>query len=125
MSIVISRKIKQKELGRGAKVDRCIRIIVKAFKEGIFTIIKGMYLPKNSHLIKVYATTAEGHRRIVYLLDASSGDAFLLFYRSKNDKLGKNISIQNPGFRKALHSQIDVLMDDIGRQEVDVYDQAY
>ncbi len=52
----------------------------------------------DTHLIKVYSTTVSGARRIVYLMDTVSGDAFFLFFRTKNDPIGSNITIHNPVF---------------------------
>lgn len=51
----------------------------------------------------------------------SQNDAFFLFYRSKNDKIGKNITINNPEFRKMLHTYLALLEADIEAGAVDVY----
>ena len=54
-----------------------------------------------------------GPKRIVYLLAAEDGDMFLLFYRGKNDPVGRNVSIANPAFRSALDKYLMLLEADI------------
>ena len=120
MAVIISHSIKRKEFKKGmAQTD--LRNILRGFQEGIFTIIKGENLPKGSRLIKVYSTTVAGARRIVFLVDVANNEAFFLFYRSKNDKIGKNISIHNQEFKKVLHKYLALLDADIDSGAVDVY----
>jgi hypothetical protein len=52
-------------------------------------------------------------KRIVYLLAVEDGDMFLLFYRGKNDPVGRNVSIANPAFRSALDKYLMLLEADI------------
>jgi hypothetical protein len=54
-----------------------------------------------------------GPKRIVYLLAVEGGDMLLLFYRSKNDPVGRNVSIANPAFRSALDKYLMLLEADI------------
>jgi hypothetical protein len=53
-------------------------------------------------LIKVYATSKTGAKRIVFLLETATTDRFFLFYRDKDDEIGKNVTIKNPLFKKTL-----------------------
>jgi hypothetical protein len=62
---------------------------------------------------KAYATSKRGPKRIVYLLAVEDGDMFLLFYRGKNDAIGKNASMSNPTFRAALDKYLALLEADI------------
>ncbi len=121
MVVIISHRIKRKEFKNGIIPENDLRKILDGFSEGIFVVIKGKNLPKGSRLVKVYSTTVSGARRIVYLLDMLSNDAFFLFYRSKNDKIGKNISINNPVFKKMLHSYLALLDADIEIGALDTY----
>ncbi len=121
MALIISRRIKRKEFNRGIITPNDFQTILEALQEGIYTIIKGENLPRGSRLIKIYATTVAGARRIVFLIDVASNDAFFLFYRSKKEKIGKNISIQNQEFRKTLHTYLGLLDADIEIDNVDVY----
>lgn len=121
MTVIISHRIQRKEFIGGLIAPRDLQTILGAFKKGIFTILKGENLPKASRLIKVYATTISGARRIVFLVDVLTNDAFFLFYRSKNDKLGKNISIKNQDFRNSLHQYLALLDADLDQRAVDIY----
>lgn len=102
MTVVIAHSIRRKEFKRGEIVSEDLETILGAFEEGIVVPIKGEALPKASRLVKLYVTTVAGARRIVFLVDVETGTGFFLFYRGKNDSIGKNISIKNPAFRKRL-----------------------
>jgi len=39
---------------------------------------------------------------LVYLLAVDASDLFLLFYRGKNDQVGRNASMSNPALHEAL-----------------------
>ena len=121
MAIIIAHKIKRREFKGGVIPLHDLELILGSFRAGIFTVIKGENLPKASRLVRIYATTVGGARRIVYLVDVTNNDAFFLFYRTKNDKIGKNISIQNPEFRKKLLSYLNLLDADVEAGAVDVY----
>lgn len=121
MAIIISHRIKQKEFKRGIIVPDDLQTILGAFQKGIFVIIKGKNLPKGSRLIKIYATTVAGAKRIVFLVDVASNNAFLLFYRSKKDKIGNNITIHNREFRQLLHIYLSLLEADVRNSRIDVY----
>ncbi len=101
--IVKKEKITRKNLG----------VIVKVIRKGIFKKIKGQNLPKDSSLIKVYATTVEGARRIVFLLDCEIDVVYFLFFRKKDDPIGKNISINNKFFKESLVKYLKILDQDI------------
>lgn len=120
MKVIISHEIIRKEFKKNI-ANQDLKIILDSFKKGIFTSIKGENLPKDSKLIKVYATTVAGARRIVFLVDVQNGDAFFLFYRSKNDKIGENITIKNPRFKKSLYVYLDLLDKDLDLGNLDVY----
>jgi hypothetical protein len=121
MAVIISHRVKKKEFKKGIIPENDLQKILDGFREGIFIVIKGENLPKGSRLIKVYSTTMTGARRIIYLVDVLSNDAFFLFYRSKNDKIGKNISINNPEFKKTLHKYLALLYADLEIGAIDIY----
>ncbi|MCC7196801.1 hypothetical protein IT413_01240 [Candidatus Peregrinibacteria bacterium] len=122
MKVVITHTIKKKEFRRGDLMEKNLQVILKGFKKGIFDTIRGLQLPVNSRLIKVYATTVYGARRIVYLVDMENGDGFLLFYRDKKDRIGKNISLQNPYFKTALTEHLILLHKDLTNGLYDEYE---
>jgi hypothetical protein len=75
-----------------------------------------------SRLIKVYATVISGARRIVYLVDSKSGDAFFLFFRTKNDRIGSNVTINNPEFKKKLKEYLNILFEDLNNDNFEVFE---
>ena len=113
MSVVIAHSIRKKEFKRGKIPTDDLETILGSYAKGIVVPIKGEALPKGSRIVKLYVTTVGGARRIVFLVDVESGTGFFLFYRGKNDAIGKNITIKNPVFRKRLLQYLDLLQADI------------
>jgi hypothetical protein len=113
MTVVIAHSIQRKEFKRGEIPASDLETILGGYSKGIAVPIKGEALPKGSRLIKLYSTTVGGARRIVFLVDVETDTGFFLFYRGKNDSIGKNITIQNPAFRKRLLHYLDLLHADI------------
>lgn len=122
MTVVIAHSIRKKEFKRGNIPSADLRTILSGYAEGIFVIIKGESLPKGSRLIKLYVTTVQGARRIVFLVDVETGTGFFLFFRGKNDEIGKNISIKNPAFKKRLLQYLNLLNGDIAAGHFTEYD---
>ena len=96
--------------------------ILFSYAEGIPVLLKGESLPKGSRLVKLYATTMHGARRIVFLVDVGTNTGFFLFYRGKNDVLGENISIKNPAFKKCLIQYLHLLSVDIAAEQFTEYE---
>jgi hypothetical protein len=111
MNLIITQYIRQKECKNCSKED--IEVITDSLGKDIYTILKGNSLPPHTRLIKSYATSKHGARRIVFLIDMVSKDAFLVFYRKKDDPIGKNISIKNKFFKKRLHEYLLFMREDI------------
>ncbi len=97
-------------------------VIVKVCQKDIFTKIKGQNLPNTSSLIKIYATTIEGARRLVLVLDEEIGVGYVLFFRKKDDVIGKNISIKNPNFKKSLQKYLQILDEDMDNDNFEIVD---
>ena len=76
-------------------------------------------LPTGTRLLKAYATSPRRAKRVVYLLVIDGGDLFLLFYRGKDDPLGRNVSLSNPEFRKALDTHLNLLEEEIARGDIE------
>ncbi len=125
MTVIISRTIKAKELQKGLLGDMEREVVIESFKKGIYTVIKGIDLPKNTNTYKIYATTIQGARRILYLVNTKTGDAALLFYRSKNDRIGNNMSVKNPEFCQALIKHIRIFYKDFEAGNVERYDENW
>ncbi len=122
MTVIIAQSIRRKEFGHDPIPSSDRETILRSYAEGIFVTIKGESLPKGSRLIKLYATTVVGTKRIVFLVDVETNTGFFLFYRSKNDSIGKNISIKNPEFKEKLLRYLDLLSADIASGRYTTYE---
>ncbi len=119
MAIVISRRIRKKEFG--ASIPPEVKaVLIRTARTALASPIAAKGLPPGTRLLKAYATSASGPRRIVYLLAVEQGDLFLLFYRDKNDSVGANASPQNPAFLKQLQKHLSLLHEDIEANHFDV-----
>jgi hypothetical protein len=56
---------------------------------------------------------------VIYLLIVEEEDLFLLFYRDKNDPVGKNASMSNKAFRTALSKNLEILEADVRSGDVE------
>lgn len=119
MSLVVSHQIRQKEFGAKIPADD-LAALLRSARVALATPIAGKGLPPGTRLIKGYATTPKGPRRVVYLLAMDDGTLFLLFYRGKNDSVGENISPKNPAFTKQLEKHLAFLHDDLTAGKFDV-----
>jgi hypothetical protein len=108
-SVVFSRHLIRKE----QLTQKEIEIIVKVCKKDIFTKIKGENIPDESSLVKIYVTTIEGARRLVLLFDEKTNVKYFLFFRKKDDPIGKNVSIKNPKFKEKLYQYLRILDEDM------------
>ncbi len=123
MSVFIPRQICRKEFGQNEVPSLHKEVILRAHRKGVAGLaarLKGQSLPKHSRLIKVYATTTGGPRRLVFLVDTRSDRAYLLFYRDKNDEVGANISIKNPAFSGQLQRYLQLLLEDIDNGNIEI-----
>lgn len=119
MALIIGDSIRQKEFGDSIpEADR--EVIVRSAKVDLSTSVKGEKLPKGTRLLKAYATSKEGAKRIVFLLEVKQDDLFLLFYRDKNDSVGSNITLQNKAFKTQLGKHLDSLKKDIESERFEV-----
>ncbi|MGK0456339.1 MAG: hypothetical protein ACJAUA_000638 [Zhongshania aliphaticivorans] len=112
MALIIGNSIRKKEFGEIIPNDD-LEIIIRSAKVELATPIKGEGIPKGTRLLKAYATSSKGARRIVFLVEVEEGDLFLLFYRDKKDKIGANITIKNKTFKSQLWKHMDGLLSDI------------
>lgn len=114
--IVFARQILKKE----KITQKDIGVILKVCGKYIFQRIKGENLPTEYSLIKIYVTTIEGARRLVLILDESIQVGHFLFYRKKEDPIGKNISIKNPEFKKALQQYLKLWDEDMEKDNFEI-----
>lgn len=112
MALIIGNSIRRKEFGESIP-SHDLEVIIRSAKVDLTTPIKGEGIPKGTRLLKVYATSPKGARRIVFLMEVEGGDLFLLFYRDKKDKIGANITIKNRVFKSQLWKHMEDLLSDI------------
>jgi hypothetical protein len=112
VALFISERIRKREFGREiSSADK--EILLEGARVCLSASIAGHGLPKGTRLLKAYATTKQGPRRILYLLVVQENDLFVLFYRPKQDEVGANMSPKNPVFSSALTKHLDLLRDDV------------
>ncbi|EKD93369.1 MAG: hypothetical protein ACD_28C00161G0002 [uncultured bacterium] len=117
MKVIFSHTLSKKE-----KIANVKKQIIEAYAKGIFTQIKGDKLPPHSSLIKIYTTTIRGAGRLVFLVDIKSTDGFFLFFRTKNDEIGRNITIKNAKSRTQLHRYLELLKADLREKNYEVFE---
>ena len=105
MAIIISNTIQKKELGKGKISESDKAVLKRTARLELVSPIKGEGLPKGAKIVKAYGTSISGAKRVVYMLTSDNEDFMLLFYRDKNDAIGKNITIANPIFKKEISFQ--------------------
>lgn len=112
MGLFIAERIRQREFGqRIPSMDKAA--LLEGARVCLTETISAKGLPKGTRLLKAYATTKRGPRRILYLLVVAEGDLFVLFYRDKQDKVGENMSPKNKAFNATLSKHLDLLREDM------------
>ena len=91
-----------------------IKIAAKKCLEGLGKEIKSSTKVPSTSLKKLNLTSTGGAGRAAFLLQIRHGKAILVMVRPKNDKkIGANMSIENPNFKKTLEKNLCLLMADI------------
>ena len=118
MALFIAERIRKHEFGREiAPADK--EALLAGARVCLTASIAGHGLPKGTRLLKAYATTKQGPRRILYLLVVQQRDLFVVFYRTKEDDVGANMSPRNPAFSSALTKHLDLLRDDLAAGRIE------
>lgn len=112
MGLFISERIRQREFGKSIPaVDKAA--MIEGARVCLAEVIAGQGLLKGTRLLKAYATTRQGPRRILYLLVVAEGDLFVLLYRDKQDNVGANMSPKSVAFNSTLAKHLDLLRGDL------------
>jgi hypothetical protein len=122
MALYISERIRHREFSREiSAADK--EALLEGSRICLAAGIAGHGLPKGTRLLKAYATTKNGPRRVLYLLVVREGDLFVLFYRTKQDEVGVNMSPKNPACNCALAKHLELLRDDLATGRVEEISQ--
>lgn len=118
MALFVAERIRKREFGRElSSADKAT--LLEGARVCLTASIAGHGLPKGTRLLKAYATTKRGPRRILYLLVVQERDLFVLFYRTKQDEVGANMSPKNSSFNSALTKHLDLLRDDLAAGKIE------
>jgi hypothetical protein len=118
VALFIAERIRKREFGREiSSADK--EALLEGARICLTAGIAGHGLPKGTRLLKAYATTKQGPRRILYLLVVRERDLFVLFCRTKDDHVGANMSPRNPAFSTALAKHLDLLRDDLAAGRIE------
>lgn len=118
MPLLIAERIRKREFGREvSSADKAT--LLDGAHVCLATDIAGHGLPKGTRLLKAYATTKRGPRRILYLLVVQERDLFVLFFRTKQDEVGSNMSPKNPAFNGALIKHLELLREDMAAGRIE------
>lgn len=124
MDIIVPFSIRKKELA-GTVSDEAKKLFEKIKERSeLATTISAKGLPARTTLHKVYATTPDGARRLLFFC-RHSADAklagspqaperwVLVFYRNKGDLVGDNMSHKNPAFVNQLEKNLTRALGDM------------
>jgi hypothetical protein len=126
MEIIVTDQIRKREFG-AAIPDEAIKLFDKLKgRPELARVIAAPGLPERTTLHKVYATTADGARRLLFFCrhaphaghepQRSAPDRWvLLFYRTKSDPVGANMSAANPAFSEQLPKRLRAAWEDIAQ----------
>lgn len=123
MELIITAQVKKSEYEPLQKWVS-FEILKKAGRksiEGLGDTIKSSKKIPGTLLKKIYITTPGGAARSIFLLRVGAEKCVLVMLRLKNDKkIGANMTVDNPKFRKVLDKNLDGILSDLaaGRYEV-------
>ena len=116
MELIVTKTLEEKELEPLKNVIN-LEILKNAAKksiEGLGESIKTAVKIPETLLKKVYLTTSGGAARSIFLLKIKEDKTVLVMIRMKNDKkVGVNMTINNPKFKKALEKNLEGILKDL------------
>jgi len=113
MKVFLSAKIRKQEFGRRVSAED-LAFIARTARIALAVTIPAKRLPPGTRLVKAYGTSPSGPKRVLYLLVVEDDEElFPLFYRYKNNPVGRNAAMSNSGFRSALKKHLALLEKDI------------
>lgn len=100
-----------------------IKIAAKKCLEGLGTKIKSSTKISSTILKKIPLTSTGGAGRAVFLLQIVNDKAISVMIRLKNDKkVGENMSVDNPRFKKVFDKNLSLLFNDIEHDDYEEFE---
>jgi len=123
MDILVPFSIRKKELG-GTVSEEARKLFTKIKQKPELAVgISAKGRPAHITLYKYYATTANGHRRLLFFSRHTTQGRIenwiLLFYRTKGDEIGDNMSSKNPAFSTQLVKNMGFATKDLSGSTID------
>lgn len=133
MDIIVPHSIRKRELS-GQVSEEATKIFSKLKEKPELAVgVSAKGLPARTTLHKVYATTGDGPRRLLFFCRRAPPPAVsptstptslpaperwvLLFYRDKSDGVGKNMSAKNAEFVEQLAKNLALALDDFAKSD--------
>lgn len=117
--ILIPKSVFRKEFGRTLPPE-AMGVFRRTAREALAEELRVKGTPPGTKILKAYATSERGPRRLIYLLRTASGLMLLLLYRDKSDPIGKNMSKANPAFNAAMEKHLDMALADLESGQVEI-----
>lgn len=125
MKLIITASVKELEFEplKGIFTLEVVKVAAKRSLQGLGSNIKSSIKIPKTILKKIYLTSVGGAGRAVFLLQISSRKSVLVMIRAKNDKkIGANMTIDNPKFKKALDKNLDLILSDLVKGNFEEYE---
>lgn len=125
MKLILTSSIKKLEFGPLSHTFplEVVKVAAKKSLEGLGEDIKNSLEIPNTVLKKVYLTSSGGAGRAVFLLAISSEKSVLAMIKLKNDKkVGANMTVKNPSFRKTLEKNLDLILKDLAVGDFEAFE---
>jgi len=116
VKLVLTASIRKSELKPLEKTFslEVIKFAAKKCLQGLGKPIKSSVKTPSASFKKISLTSTGGAGRAAFLLQTKDGKAILAMIRLKNDKkIGANMSIENPKFKKILEKNLLLIFEDI------------
>lgn len=124
MKLILTASIRKAEfepLQKTFPLD-VIKIAAKKCLEGLGIKIKSSTKISSTILKKIPLTSTGGAGRATFLLQIVDNNAILVMLRLKNDKkVGENMSIDNPKFKKVFDKNLSLLINDIEHDDYEEF----
>lgn len=100
-----------------------IKIAAQKCLDGLGTNIKSPNKISSTILKKIPITSTGGAGRAMFLLQVVDDKAILIMLRLKNDKkIGENMAIDNPRFKKVFEKNLALLTEDIKNDDYEEFE---